>query len=229
MYWYDREPNFGDWLTPTILSNLGFKYSKGDKRHHDALMVGSIARFAQPGALVLGSGFIRHSDQVPLGVHWEWVRGPLTRGKVRDSRQSCKAIYGDPAWLLPTIWEPPIKKRKLLLVPHYVDFQMARRIYKKLPCLNMLTNDVYKTAMEIASSEYVISSSLHGLIVAHAYGIPAAWVKLSDKLAGDDFKFYDHYASMGMEPICSTVKNPAYQLGSVKTEPMMEVLHRCFR
>lgn len=229
MYWYDREPNFGDWLTPAILSNLGYQYIHGDKHHHDVLMTGSIARFAMPGSTVLGSGFIRYADKVPVGVSWQWVRGQLTRKKIRDSGQQCRAVYGDPAWLLPKIWEPPKKRYKVLLVPHYVDFQMAKRVFRWLPRLNLLTNDVYKTAMAIASSEYVISSSLHGLIVAHAYGVPAAWVKLSGNLAGDDFKFHDHYASMGMEAICSTVKNPIYQLGSVKTDPMMEVLDRCFR
>jgi len=35
--------------------------------------------------------------------------------------------------------------------------------------------------------------------VAHAYGIPAVWVKFSNKLFGDNIKFYDYFASVGIK------------------------------
>jgi hypothetical protein len=43
----------------------------------------------------------------------------------------------------------------------------------------------------------IVSSSLHGLIIAHAYGREAAWLKFSDRPLGDDFKFRDYWASIG--------------------------------
>ena len=43
----------------------------------------------------------------------------------------------------------------------------------------------------------VLSSALHGVILAHAYGIPALPVRIGDGLVGGDFKFRDHYHSIG--------------------------------
>lgn len=49
----------------------------------------------------------------------------------------------------------------------------------------------------IRSSDVVLSSSLHGLIVAEAYGIPASWIRISDRLQGGSFKFNDYYLATG--------------------------------
>ena len=40
----------------------------------------------------------------------------------------------------------------------------------------------------------IISSSLHGIILAESYGIPAIWLKDSSV---DEFKYYDWYYSTG--------------------------------
>ena len=36
------------------------------------------------------------------------------------------------------------------------------------------------------------------LIFAHAYGIPAAWIRLSGQVLGDGFKFLDYCSSIGI-------------------------------
>nr|WP_246297634.1 polysaccharide pyruvyl transferase family protein [Janibacter cremeus] len=48
----------------------------------------------------------------------------------------------------------------------------------------------------IASCSAIVTTSLHGLIVADALGIPAAWTRRQPDLWGGDFKFRDYEAVM---------------------------------
>jgi hypothetical protein len=65
---------------------------------------------------------------------------------------------------------------------------------------NVTVLDVQKTPEEFIDSllecEHTVSSSLHGLILSVAYSIPTRWVKLGDRLYGDDCKFWDFYLSL---------------------------------
>ena len=52
---------------------------------------------------------------------------------------------------------------------------------------------------QIRSCEYIISSSLHGLIVSDAYNIPNVWIKVSEKVIGGEFKFKDYFSGVNRE------------------------------
>jgi hypothetical protein len=51
----------------------------------------------------------------------------------------------------------------------------------------------------IAGCDFVLSSSLHGLVVADSFGIPNAWLRVSDRQRGEGFKYRDYYAAFGLE------------------------------
>ena len=53
-----------------------------------------------------------------------------------------------------------------------------------------------RVVREIASCAAVLSTSLHGLIVADAYDIPAAWATLAPDLMGGTFKFHDYESNV---------------------------------
>ena len=88
------------------------------------------------------------------------------------------------------------------IVPHYTDYNEVYDLYKNsasILVINLMTNDVEATTDSLLQCERIISSSLHGLIVSHAYGIPAIWIEFSEKLFGDGIKFQDYFESVGIE------------------------------
>ncbi len=153
---------------------------------------------------VWGSGFMfADADAVwpqKLSVHA--VRGPLSQRKMALP----DIALGDPAILLPLIWQKPAEVRsKVAVVPHFATMNtFAEKYTPILPpdwtTVNLL-DDTYKVTMQIASAEMVVSSSLHGLIVADAYGVPSIWIEPHGKIKGDGFKFADHFAFVGRHDI----------------------------
>ena len=50
---------------------------------------------------------------------------------------------------------------------------------------------------QITACDYIASSSLHGIILADAYGIPNVWIQLSNRIRGNGFKYRDYYEGCG--------------------------------
>ena len=111
----------------------------------------------------------------------------------------CPEVYGDPAILLPDVHMPRcgIEPVALGIVPHFKDLAAVSAQYPKDEQSRVIdvTNPVEDVVDHIASCERIASSSLHGLIVAQAYGVRAGWVEFSDNLDGDGVKFLDYLAS----------------------------------
>lgn len=162
------------------------------------LAVGSVLNFANPQSIVWGSGVINSSHKLS-DSDYRAVRGPLTRKRILESGFNCPEIYGDPCLLLPEFYNPEIEKKfELGIIPHFCDLKIVKSLIKNssIKIIELLTNDIEKTTREILECHNIISSSLHGIIAAHAYGIPAVWVKFSNNLFGDGIKFKDYFASV---------------------------------
>ena len=190
------------------------------------LTVGSVLRMVDAQTTVWGSGFISADDG--LGIH-HWgearsevrqrpasvraVRGPRTREKLLAMGLPCPEVFGDPALLLPRFLPAASGRRfELGVVPHYSDrkhpalaeLRQDRRVMVidvRLGTLGRLLGrpDLGRFIREVTACDRIVSSSLHGLVVAEAYGIPSQRARLGEGLVGGDFKFEDFLASVGRE------------------------------
>ena len=141
----------------------------------------------------------RPLKSVPKDLEVLAVRGPRTRDILGDSAIS---IFGDPAIVLPTLITKPKNSGKICVIPHYVDYVQIRSELPEdnsIKLLDVSKANFAKNVLEIAAADLVISSSLHGLIIAEAYGVPAIWLKVSDQIIGGRFKFDDYYEGTNRE------------------------------
>jgi len=201
VYW-TLSPNFGDALGPWLVERMtGKKVTYCDPswgiEHY--VVSGSILNHAKKSSIVWGAGVAGMCDGVDFDVKILSVRGPLSRAKALASNAICPSVYGDPAILLPEYLKPSSRAHALGIVPHYVDqYRTWGRYEGKAHIIDVLS-PVEKFVQEVTSCERIISTSLHGLIVAHAYGIPALWMKFSDSILGDGTKYRDYFMSVGMD------------------------------
>lgn len=164
--------------------------------------IGSILGNVTTNCVVWGSGIITTNQEVKKATFLA-VRGPQTRKRLLALGYQVPEVYGDPALLLSDFYHPEIEKvYDYGIVPHYVDYELVISIVGQNPkilVIDLMTNDIEKTTNEFLKCKKIISSSLHGVIVSHAYGIPAVWHKFSDKVYGDDVKYRDYFESVELE------------------------------
>ena len=101
---------------------------------------------------------------------------------------------GDPALLLPMLYAPDHEKKHIYgIIPHWNDHEYCLNRYPDIHIIDPL-QPVKDFIEDVVSCEQVISSGLHGLIVADTFGIPNAWIKFN-KTETNDFKYSDYYTT----------------------------------
>ncbi len=219
-----KNGNFGDELTELLLERL-FGRSTQRVRLEEAefIGVGSIldAYWRQKQA---ASGrqrvkhFLRNALRRSPDVLHVWGAGAMlddseivwrqrpiyhaVRGKLTASRlgEVAPSVLGDPGILAPLLLDrEPAPDTPVALVPHFVDEHEIQALDLPRHWKIVHTDrDAVDTIRAIAGSELVISSSLHGLITADAFGIPCIWARsVNDLYKRSLFKFHDHETARG--------------------------------
>lgn len=206
-FWWNERVNLGDSINTDIIGRLtnylGPNHVHHTTGHNHFLVIGSILQYANKYSTVWGSGLISSTARPvfkPKKICA--VRGPKTRQRLLDLGIPCPPVYGDPALLIPSLFDIPKNIKKdfdIGVIPHFV--------HKNEPAINELINNGAKlidieTAnleqfiVEILQCRKVLSSSLHGVIIADILGVPCRRIYFNNDLVGGDFKFNDYYDSV---------------------------------
>lgn len=196
--------NFGDYLSLVIVGEIVRRRKRAvspgscDRR---LMAVGSVLHFARDSDVVWGSGV---NGKIPPSRHTfneldvRMVRGPLTKQFLEARGIPVGEVFGDPVLLLPHLfpglsWRP--QTGKIIAIPNLNEVDSCRR---SIPAgLSLVSPYGYwkKVVGEILTSELVLTSSLHGLVVAEAFGVPVRFIMPT---GGETlFKYQDYYLGTG--------------------------------
>jgi pyruvyltransferase len=202
--YYNTIFNVGDQLNPFLLPRLfdvDVTLATLPTAPHLAA-IGSILQATNERSQVWGTGVMHDTYRVPNlsagNVHA--VRGKLSYQWLRSGGINLRDIpLGEPGFLandaLRDTNQP--KRFEIGIVPHYQD--------RRLVCSSSLVAEDSVADLSVhsepgafladmASCRVVVSSSLHGLVLAESLGIPNVWVKFSDRTGGGKFKFLDWFS-----------------------------------
>ena len=227
-YYKDAEApyNAGDIFGPFILKNLldqsvAINYTGPSDNHHNPtiMLVGSIISRSLKGCIICGCGIMRSHNEVPNFLECYIIRGKFTLAKILKSRPEYanKIVLGDPGLVLPYLINEriTIKKYKYGIILHYVDKKFGS-YFADIPNVTIIdinNPDILDFANNVMQCEFIISSSLHGLIFADSLCIPTAWIRIKNTvLTSDDIKFYDYYSiyeNIGVSARCNIVDTKA--------------------
>ena len=235
--------NFGDTSVPYMLKKLGIPFLFS---HHTTekkiIMTGSILGVgSRKDTIVWGSGIIDNKVKPLIDCDYRAVRSPRTLEKLKERGINTDNVaLGDPAMLLPKVYKPEVtKKYKLGIIPHMVDFNYVNQYVKnnldKFPNTividpNTNTRQIENFINRVNECHKIVATCLHGVICAHAYGIPAKWMKVGDRLCGDDVKFYDHFESVGiydLSPINGLIEDENIEIEDFVSKLDLEALWNC--
>ena len=220
--------NLGDQLTPLLLrhfSNLSVFWSPADLA--DIVCTGSVLDVLPRSGFhgtVIGAGQLHHSTLTDLTFAKVLaVRGTLTRDRIQCPGQS--PVIGDPVLLASELANPTPDTIEIGVIPHWSDHDLWPQEYANAlkygyatPTLIDITADPISTIAAIGSCRKVVTSTLHGAVIADAYGIPrrcemAPSMQSDRSHEGHTFKFMDYASALGQE----------LRFGELQTAPKVRV------
>lgn len=164
--------------------------------------------------------------------HVHALRGPFTARTFRNQEIEVPEVYGDPVWFLPALIKPAVEKRyELGVIVHLselteltdtavvketlVRYKLPPSLADTVHIITTLTQPNFpaleQKVQEITSCKRIVSTSLHGLVIAETYGIPcvlfrslgdgAALAKLDEDKERVDLRVRDFYSGAGVKQL----------------------------
>jgi pyruvyltransferase len=214
--YYERQPNYGDLLTGPLLNHYAHRVDSDFQleqtykpREAHIVGIGSILSNVSSNytGYIWTTGTARPNETKTLpSAKLVSVRGKHSRtiasggnpeGPVGDGGLLMSRVYGQAS-------PSDARKYALGIIPHVVDYSAVKGISglnndPRVLIIN-LEDSVDVVTRQIKNCQRVLSSSLHGLIVADSFRIPnhRFTVSTSNQIIGGSYKFNDYYSCFGI-------------------------------
>lgn len=207
LHWWRAVPNFGDAINPLVVGHVaGREVAHTGPKKAELFAIGSMLQvvrrnFREPreGArlTVWGTGLLHPVNSLDFleNIDVALVRGPITAALLGLETDE----FGDAGLLVNEVIQTKEERAdKIGILPHHsiADDEELAALAASDPAYTLIdprgaAEDVCR---KIASCAHVFASSLHGLIVADAYGVANTWM---DPRGQSRLKYHDYAASVG--------------------------------
>ena len=165
--------------------------------------------------IIFGTGFISpqivKNETYIRNIKIIALRGniSLQRFKRNGIKTSKNIILADPGILAPMLLNFTNNQRinftkeyDLCVIPHYIDknSKLLKRNIRihNYKILNIEENPI-KFIKSLLKCKNILSSGLHGLIIADSLGIPNMRMVISNNILGGNYKFIDYYSAYNLK------------------------------
>lgn len=189
-----------------IGSGLGH-FMLSDKKH--IAMAEKCSGILFPETYIWSTGFIENKENLSglyrKKIVFRAVRGELSKAIIQQlTGKRIDIPTGDGGLLASlTLNKKKEKRYDVGIIAHYKEQQHPafKKLCEQFPGSIFINvkKEPLNVIEEISRCECIISSSLHGLIIADSLGIPNIHLHVTDALLGDGFKFDDYYSSFGLK------------------------------
>jgi pyruvyltransferase len=202
VYYWKGRPNFGDALTSLILKRFAHLNSEwAEPSKAELVVVGSVLEQLPENwsGIIAGAGKLHEKTKLSLpNASILAVRGPLTAKELKGN-----FVLADPGLLADELVKIEDKEYNLGIIPHWTDTILEKdsRFTKYNPKIIRVKDDPLEVITDIGKCKKIVSSSLHGIILADAFGIPRR-IEISPRALshahqeGGLFKWLDYSASI---------------------------------
>lgn len=213
-----RINNFGDLIGPELVKRILLTHGLVDagSSSRRLLTVGSIMRLAQEGDTVWGTGINGKSTTGPWSfssLDVRALRGPRTQQVLREMGIHAPAIFGDPGILVPRFWPEARVLETNFLQTYIPNLHDVRPRDSEQPNFVHPCSPLDHIIHRIAASSFVYGSSLHAVILAHAFQVPVRPIISSTEPL---FKYLDYFEGVKTKaPEFATTAEEALRMGGV--------------
>lgn len=172
-------------------------------------------------------GYYQKPPKTKFYVHA--LRGRFSAEIFGNQEIRVPTVYGDPVWFLPSIIPPASEKQyELGVIVHLSElteltdtagvkasllrYQLPPSLSNNICIITTITQPNFtaleQKVQEITSCKRIVSTSLHGLVIAETYGIPcvlfrnrgkkAAFAQLAEDSEHVDWRVRDFYSGLGV-------------------------------